>query len=294
MTEEVSASEDSGDGVPLTRAEARRAADAEVAAVDAPSFQSHVRAARSEFEHQIEKARADFEQANERINARTGRNLLVAVLSGLAIGAAVLGSLLFVKSLFLVFVIPVCLLGLFEFSRALQASGRKVDVWPQLAVGTLMMFAGYFAGHWTHWVITFAAVAFVIVWRMLAQMAARDGRRYGDVLSDVLVAGFVPLYVPFLASLTLVLLRQDEGELWLLTMIIIVVARRHRSLCLRTGVRAASDGAEDQSQEDLGGLRRGDGGRGRRRGARGAVPHPHPRLGGGAHGCRGARLGDSG
>ncbi|WP_425836229.1 phosphatidate cytidylyltransferase [Microbacterium sp. PA5] len=217
MTDDPSDDHGAGDA-PRTRAEARRAAEVEVTALH-----SHVRAARSEFEHQIVKARADFEHVNERINARTGRNLLLATLSGMAIGAAVLGSLLWVKWLFLIFAIPVCLLGVFEFSRALQSAGRRVDVWPQVAMGAIIMVAGFVEGHWTHWVTTFAAVAFLVVWRMVAQMSARDGRRYGDVLSDVLVAGFVPLYVPFLASLTLVLLRQDGGEFWLLAMIVVVV-----------------------------------------------------------------------
>ena len=117
-----------------------------------------------------------------------------------------------------------CLLGVFEFSRALQAGGRRVDVWPQLVAGAVIMLAAYFQGYWTHWVITFAVIAALIVWRMIAQMAARDGRRYGDVLTDVLVAGFVPLYVPFLASLLLVLLRQEQGEYWVLTMIVTAVA----------------------------------------------------------------------
>lgn len=202
-----------------SRSALRRGAD-----TDPLSLHSHVRAARSEFEHQIERARADFEQVNERINQRTGRNLLLATLIGLAIGAAVLGSLLFIKSLFLVFAIPVCLLGVFEFSRALQTAGRRVDVWPQMAMAAVIMVAGYLEGHWTHWVATFAAVAFLVVWRMVAQMAARDGRVYGDVLADVLVSAFVPLYVAFLASLTLVLLRQESGELWLLAMIVVVVA----------------------------------------------------------------------
>ena len=217
MTDDPS-DERGADDVPRTRAEARRAVE-----VDATPLHSHVRAARSEFEHQIVKARADFEQVNERINARTGRNLLLATLSGLAIGAAVLGSLLWVKWLFLIFAIPVCLLGVFEFARALQSAGRRVDVWPQVAMGAVIMVAGFVEGHWTHWVTTFAAVAFLVVWRVIAQMSARDGRRYGDVLSDVLIAGFVPLYVPFLASLTLVLLRQEGGEFWLLAMIVVVV-----------------------------------------------------------------------
>ena len=213
-------SQDAGAGdASRTRTGARRSAE-----TDPSSIHSHVRAARSEFEHQMGRARADFEQVNERINARTGRNLLLAILIGLAIGATVLGSLLFVKSLFLVFAIPVCLLGVFEFCRALQVAGRRVDVWPQMAIAAVIMIAGFLEGHWTHWVATFTAVAFLIVWRMVAQMAARDGRRYGDVLSDVLVAGFVPLYVAFLASLTLVLLRQEGGQYWLLAMIVVVVA----------------------------------------------------------------------
>lgn len=203
---------------PPTRASARRAADG------AAAFGDHVRAARTEIEQQFDKARADFEHVNERINERTGRNLLMAVLIGGGIGAVVVVSLLFAPWLFLVFAIPVCLLGVFEFSRALNTAGHRVDAIPQIAVGALILVSGYFAGHTTHWVIAFAAVVFVIVWRLVAQMAARDGRRYGDVLTDVLISGFVPVYVAFLASFAVILLRQEQGHLWLLAMIVAVVA----------------------------------------------------------------------
>ena len=199
---------------------------------DESSFHAHVRAARSEIEQQVEKARADLEHANERIKARTGRDLIVASAIGLAIGLTVIGSLVFIKWLFLLVAIPVTLLGVFEFSRALQAAGRRIDVVPQLVVAGLILLTGFFAGHWTHWVVTFAAVAVVVVWRLLAQMNARDGRRYGEVLSDVLVAGLIQLYVPFLASLTLVLLRQEQGEWWLLAMLVVVV-------CADTGAYAS-------------------------------------------------------
>jgi phosphatidate cytidylyltransferase len=205
------------DASSASRASARRGEPAS-------SFQSHVRAARDEFEHQIERARTDFEQANERINARTGRNLLMAIVIGLAVGLVVLGTLLFVKWVFLLFAIPVCLLGVFEFARALQVSGRRVDVWPQVVAGALLLLTAYFTGHWTHWVVTFAVITAVLVWRMMAQMTARDGRPYRDVVGDVLVAGLIQLYVVFLASLLLVLLRQDHGELWVLGTLVVVVA----------------------------------------------------------------------
>lgn len=187
------------------------------------TFQNQVRAARTEFEQQIGKARADFEQANERINARTGRNLFVAILIGVGIGAVVVGSLIFVKWVFILFAIPVALLGVFELVRALQAAGRRVDVVPQLAAGAAVLAAGFLLDAGTHWVVVFAAVVFVIVWRLMAQMVSPEARRYGQVLSDVLISGFVQLYVPFFGSLLLILLREDGGEFWVLAMIAVVV-----------------------------------------------------------------------
>ncbi|MFS0867304.1 phosphatidate cytidylyltransferase [Microbacterium sp. 179-B 1A2 NHS] len=211
-------------GTPVPRPTEGRAPHREpVEPSDGSVFQSHVRAARSEFESQIERARAEFEEANERINARTGRNLLMAILIGLAIGVIVLGSLLFVKWAFIAFAVPLCLLGIFEFTRALQASGRRIDLTSQLIAG-IMILGAAFAGYLTHWLVTFAAVIFVVVWRLVAQMAAGDGRGYAEVTTDVLASGLLPIYVAFLGSFTLVLLRQDHGELWLLAVLIVAVA----------------------------------------------------------------------
>ena len=190
---------------------------------DPTAFSSHMRNARSEFEHQMERARVEFEEANERINARSGRNLFMAILIGVGIGVVVLGSLLFVKWAFIAFAVPLCLLGIFEFSRALQQAGRRIDVIPQMFAGVVIM-AAVFAGYLTHWLVTFASVVLVIIWRLVAQMTARDGRRYGDVVSDVLLSGFVPIYVAFHGSLTLAILKQDHGEYWLLAVLVVAVA----------------------------------------------------------------------
>lgn len=189
-----------------------------------PALQSHLRAARSEFESQVAHARAEFEEANERIKQRTGRDLILAIVIGVGAGAVLVGSLIFVKQLFLVFALAAVLLGVYEFARALRASGRRVDVVPQLVAGGIVVLSGYFLGAWLHWVIVFVAVAVVVVWRLFVQMASRDGRTYGNVLADVLIAGLVQLYVPFLGSLCVVLLAQDRGEWWVLAFIAVVVA----------------------------------------------------------------------
>ncbi|WP_432206347.1 phosphatidate cytidylyltransferase [Microbacterium oxydans] len=182
------------------------------------------RAARDELESHVSHARDQIDQANERIKQRTGRDLVLAILIGLAFGAALLGSLLFIKALFVPFALAAALLGVYELSRALRASGRRVDVIPQLVAGAFLVLSAYFAEPWLSWVMLFVAVAFVIVWRLIAQMVAKDGRTYGDVLADAVISGFVQVYVPFLAGVALILLEQEGGQWWVLSFIAIAVA----------------------------------------------------------------------
>lgn len=217
---------DPGDDAPRTRRKDRRSASAPIELPGDPgaAFQAHVRAARTEFESQVANARADFEEVNERIKQRTGRDLIVATLIGVAIGALLILSLVFFKVGFVVFALAATLLGLFEFTRALQTAGRRVDLVPQLVAGSILVLSGWFLDPWLLWVAVFVAISFVVIWRLVAQMAAADGRTYGEVLSDVLIGGFVQLYVPFLASLTLVLLKEDGGQWWVLAFIIVVVS----------------------------------------------------------------------
>ncbi|GAA1990788.1 phosphatidate cytidylyltransferase [Microbacterium pumilum] len=210
--------------VPLTRREAADTRRPEPVPTDSgPAFQAHVRAARSELESQVAHARAEFEEANERIKERTGRDLILATLIGLAIGILLVASLIFVKWIFVVYALAAAVLGTFELSRVLIAAGRRVDLIPQLFVAVVLVLTASFLDLWLHWVALFVAIAVVAVWRMVAQMAAKDGRTYGDVLSDVLIAGFLPLYLAFFASMSVVLLRQEGGEWWVLAFIILCV-----------------------------------------------------------------------
>ncbi|MEZ3161287.1 phosphatidate cytidylyltransferase [Microbacterium sp. BWT-B31] len=187
-------------------------------------FHAQVRAARSDIENQVQHAMAEFEQANERIKERTGRDLILAILIGVGIGAILVLSLIFLSWPFVVFALAAALLGIFEFGRALSAAGHRVDLVPQLISGTVLVVSGYFLDPWMLWVVAFVAVTFVVVWRLIAQMARRDGRSYGAVLTDVLVAAFMQLYVPFLTSLCVVLLTLPRGEWWVLAFIIVAVS----------------------------------------------------------------------
>ncbi len=57
------------------------------------SLHDHVRAARSDFENHVAHARAEFDEANARIKQRTGRDLILAILIGIAVGAVVFVSI---------------------------------------------------------------------------------------------------------------------------------------------------------------------------------------------------------
>ena len=159
-------------------------------------LEQHVSHARDQFEH----ARDQFEEANERIKERTGRDLILAIVIGLLLGGVLVASLVFVKWLFVPIALAVALLGSHEFGRALRGGGRRIDTAPQLLAAAFLVLTAYFAATWVFWIALFVAIAFVTVWRMLAQMIAKDGRTYGDVLSDILASGFVLVYVPFLAN----------------------------------------------------------------------------------------------
>ena len=147
----------------------------------------------------------------------------MASLIGVAIGVVVIASLIFVKWLFAFFALGAMVLAVLEFSRALQVAGRRVDVVPQLAAGVLLLASGFLAGLWLHWVAALVAVAFVVVWRLTAQLHAHDGRARTEVLADVLVAAFVQMYVPFLTSMAMILLAEDGGEWWVLAFLVLAV-----------------------------------------------------------------------
>ncbi|SDO80308.1 phosphatidate cytidylyltransferase [Microbacterium sp. ru370.1] len=218
---------ETGDAEPVDPLDARRAGSTRrppTTGEGVTAIESQLRAMRSDAEQHIAHARAEFDQANERIKQRTGRDLIVATLIGVAIGAIVIASLIFVKWAFVLFAAAAMVLGVVEFSRALQVAGRRVDVVPQLVMGFVLLLSGFFLGAWVHWIAVVVAVVVVIVWRLVAQMFAADGRARIDVIGDVLVAGFVQLYVPFLTSVAMILLAQPRGEWWVLAFLILAVA----------------------------------------------------------------------
>lgn len=202
----------------------RPAADPAPPDAEHGSFHERLAHARGDLENRVDRARDQIDATNERIKKRTGRDLFAAIGVGVLAGAVVVASLLFLKWVFAVLAVAIAVLGVFEITRALQGRGRKVDLVPQLVGTVIIMAAAYWLPSVVHWTALFVTLAMIVVWRVVAQMSVRDGRLYASIFADIVVGCFVPLYVPFLASSALVLLRQDDGQWWVFSFLLVVVA----------------------------------------------------------------------
>ncbi len=194
--------------------------------------ESAARKAADELIHHIGVAKAQFDEVNERIEQRAGRNLLLAIATGLAIGVVLVASLIFFKWAFL----GVCVLAAagaaVELSTALRATGVFV---PRVgvAIGSVAIMAGatFFdivglvAG-------TAIGIGVVMIWYAGERLLRSSQRNnsgatswaHGSVLRDLLAIVGVLVYTGSLIAFAALLLLHDRGEWWILGFIVVVVA----------------------------------------------------------------------
>lgn len=155
------------------------------------------------------------EQATSPGGSRAGRNLPVATITGVALGAVLVGALLWRKEAFLVVAVVAICVGVWEFSRALAHAGIAVPLTPAL-VGTLAMLGGAYYGGPQALAVTFglSAVA-MLLWR------AADG---GPGAARDLAGGlFVLAYPSFLLGFAVLLLVPDDGGGRMFTYLLVTV-----------------------------------------------------------------------
>ena len=203
-------------------------------------LQEQIRHARGDIRQQVRATRAQFDEANARVTARTGRNLVFAIGFGLVLGGLVIVSLLVWKPLFVLLAMVLVGFGTLELATAVRHAGIRVPRVPAAVAGVAAVVIAFFAswssdvdpyfdargpqppvpGGWLAAVV--GAVLVPVVWR-LAEQAARPvaPRRLGR---DVVVTAFVQLYVTGLGTSAVVLTAQRGGQYWTLTFLALVVA----------------------------------------------------------------------
>jgi len=171
----------------------------------------------SEFEAQVRAT-------NDKINARTGRPLALALTVGIGLGLALLGSLIFVKEFYMVFAALLAGFTTFELASALRFAGRDVPRIPVVIAALAVIPASFYWLATGHWLVTLAGIAFISLWR-LAELISPNRRGSAiDVLKDLGAGAFIMAYVAFMAGFTVLLTAQDGGQWWTLAFLIVVVS----------------------------------------------------------------------
>ncbi len=171
---------------------------------------------------------SDFEAqvraTNDKINARTGRPLLRAILVGLTLGAALLVSLIVVKELYMLFAAALIGFTSFELASALRFAGRDVPRVPTVIAALAVVPAAFYWGATGHWLITLAGVVVISLWRLVELLRPSNRVSPRDLLKDIGAGAFIMAYVAFMGGYTVLLTAQDGGQWWTLAFLIVVVA----------------------------------------------------------------------
>ena len=174
----------------------------------------------------IEAAVHGFEEqvrdVNARIDQKAGRPLWQAIVIGLLLGGAFLGSLMWLVELFVVFVTGLVVVAVFELATALRAKGRLRSRWPLVGLsGAMVPLAFYFGPEGQLWSFL-GAIVLVAVSRALRPLF--DRASLASTLPDIGVAIMVLGYVPFLGGFAVAIAALPGGQWWVLAGVVIVVA----------------------------------------------------------------------
>jgi phosphatidate cytidylyltransferase len=193
-------------------------------APDGPSLRKSKRAhTRAEFEAQVADIEAQVRATNARIEARTGRNLPLAIGVGIVLGFGFLFSLILLKWIYMAFAGVLLVFLALELSAALRSSGRNVPrVASAIAAAAIVPAAFYWHAE-GQLLVSLGGMVFVTLWRLAKLLSPSHRTTGGGLARDILAGVFVQAYVVFLGSFTVLLTGRPDGQWWLLAMIIVVI-----------------------------------------------------------------------
>jgi len=187
-------------------------------------IERQVQASKVDFERQVQATRAHLDATNERIEARTGRNLILAVLIGLVLGLTMLFSLIFIKQLFLIFALIVVVFTAFELAEALRRSGLKVPRIPVIVAAGAVVPAAFYWGGAGQWLATLGGIVLIALWRLVLLSRPAHRARARTIGRDISAGILIQVYVVFLGSFAVLLVGQPGGQWWTLAFLCLVIA----------------------------------------------------------------------
>jgi phosphatidate cytidylyltransferase len=147
---------------------------------------------------------------------RAGRNLPVAIASGVVLGVVIIASLVFWKPAFMAVVVAAVLVAVWELASAFATGEIRLTREPVMAGGAVMVIVAFLFGAPALVVATALTALVSMLWRLRGGVA-------GYVM-DATAAVFTIVYVPFLGGFVALLLAEQHGALAILTFILVTIA----------------------------------------------------------------------
>ena len=162
---------------------------------------------------------------------KTSRSLSQSVIFGLILGFTFLGSVLFIKELFVALIALACAAGAWELSTALRQKNWYVPRIPVTVGSALVMPLAYIGGELWQWLGVLAIVAALMLWRgvQLVLSHASFKRSFSEIIRDFSAAAFVVIYLPLTMSFAALLIREPahdevvDGKFWIITVVVSVI-----------------------------------------------------------------------
>jgi len=168
--------------------------------------------------------REQFEETSKRLEARTGRNLFVAIASGLIFGGVFIASLFFFKQLFVLLVAGLVAVTVLELAVAFRANGRRIPRIGGMFFGLLIIAGAFWFGALGMLVSLVISIIGLTLWRLVEGILPGQEVPPKTLLRDVFAGVFTLVYVAFFAGFTVLLVLKPNGEWWVFSLIAIVVS----------------------------------------------------------------------
>lgn len=159
------------------------------------------------------------------------RSLSQSVIFGLILGFTFLGSVLFIKELFVALIALACAVGAWELSTALKQKNWYVPRIPVTLGSLVVMPLAFYGGERWQWLGVLAIVGALMLWRGVQLILAHASleRSFSEIIRDFSASAFVVIYLPLTMSFASLIIREPahgnsvDGKYWILTVVITVI-----------------------------------------------------------------------
>ena len=179
---------------------------------------------RDEIRAQFDGAKAQFEATSAKLEKRAGRNLFLAIGTGLVFAAIFLVALFVSPWTFAILIAVIVTIALLELASAFRVAGRRV---PRIgvALGGIIIVAGAaFFGAEGALLGLFVASLMLVVWRLIEGLVPAWETPPKTLIRDVFSGLFSLVYVAFLGTLALLLSHGERGEWWVFALVLLTVS----------------------------------------------------------------------